>query len=114
VTARRFQRFEHPAMQAALVADLKRAGLDPAIDEEGSVVYSDGQAEAVVSASHRIRDGKFRWYLLRPQDAGQAARLRALLEAAQLAYFVEHSESGTWFTVPRADQERHEELFAQC
>ena len=54
MTVRRFQRFEEPALQAALVADLARAGLQPVIDERGAVVFSDDQAEAVVSAAHRI------------------------------------------------------------
>ena len=114
MTAVRFQLFEDPAVQQEYVAELQRAGVQPVVDERGAVRFREDQPEPFVSAAHRIRRARFRWYLVRCQNSAQTDRLRRLLKAERLPFLVEHCETGTLFSVPRADQERHQVLFAQC
>jgi hypothetical protein len=111
--SRRFHLFEDVALQAEFVSQVRGAGIAPQLNPEGAVDFGADQADAVMTAVHRIRDRHFRWYLIRCQNPKQTAEFREFLEREKLLFVVEHSESGTWFVVPNGDRERHEQLFAR-
>ena len=83
------------------------------LNQQGAIVFGPEQADVLMSAAHRVRDRQFRWYLIRCQNPRQTAEVRGILEEQELSFVVDHSESGTWFSVPRADRERHEQLIAR-
>src|SRR5262245_29195188 len=109
----RWFRFEDGELQSALLEELERAAVRYSLDGTGAVRYENSQATSVADAAVRVRNTKFQWYLIRWQTRRHADGFRDSLVKAGLAFFVEHAESGTWFSVRRSDRARHDQLFKE-
>jgi hypothetical protein len=97
-------RFEDEALQSALLKELDRASIHYLLDDNEAVRYGEAEELAVLNAAHVVRDALFPWYFLKWPTESQSERFRAILEDADIRFFVEHHEDGIWFVVRRADQ----------
>ena len=108
-TVRRL-RFWDERLQAAFVRELIRVKAKYTIDEAGSVVFAQPDADNVIDAAHAVRDSQFPWYFMKWDHQIETDRFAALLTKASVPFYLEEHESGTWFLLRREDKTTHERL----
>ena len=109
--SKRCTKFEDAALQSSFLEHLRRSGIAYKLNRSGAVAFGDEDASGVVSASHRVRDAQFPWYFLKWKSEREAARFRSVLTEANVPFFAEQHEDGTWFLVRRADRAIHQRLW---
>src|ERR1051325_3904935 len=104
---KRFMKFEDPALQLSFLEHLRRLGIVYKLNRSGAVVFTENNATGVVRAAPRFRHAQFPWYFLKWKTENEAARFRIVLNEANVPFFAEQHEDGTWFLVRRADRAIH-------
>jgi len=108
--AKRYLKFEDAALQSSFLEQLRRSGIACELNRSGAVAFAEENANTIISAAHRVRDAQFPWYFLKWKTEREAARYQNILKQANIPFFVEQHESGTWLLVRRADRACHERL----
>ncbi len=111
---KRYMKFEDAALQSSFLEQLRRPGIAYKLNRSGAVAFGDEEATAIVSAAHQVRDAQFPWYFLKWKTEREAARYRNILKQANIPFFVEQHQSGTWLLVRRADRVAHERLWLRA
>ncbi len=107
-------KFEDAGLQSSFLEHLRRSAIAHKLNRNGAVVFKDEDATGIVSAAHRVRDAQFPWYFLKWKTEEEAARFRIVLTEANVPFFAEQHEDGTWFLVRRADRAIHERLWPRA
>ena len=94
---KRHMSFEDARLQSSFLEQLRSSGVVYKLNRTGAVAFGDKDATGVVSAAHRVRDAQFPWYFLKWKTEREAARFRAVLTKANVPFFAEQHEDGTWF-----------------
>ena len=108
---KRYMKFEDAALQASFLKNLRRSGISYDLNRSGAVVFGEKEAIGVVRAAHLVRDAQFPWYFLKWKTEREAASFRVVLAEANVPFFAEQHEDGTWFLVRRADRGIYERLW---
>ncbi len=111
---KRYLKFEDAALQSSFLEQLRRSGIAYELNRSGAVAFAEENANTIISAAHRVRDAQFPWYFLKWKTEGEAARYQNILKQANIPFFVEQHESGTWLLVRRADRACHERLWPEA
>jgi hypothetical protein len=111
---KRYMKFEDAALQSSFLENLRLSGVPYNLNRNGAVAFEDEDASSIISAAHRVRDAQFPWYFLKWKTEHESARFRVVLTEANVPFFAEQHEDGTWFLVRRADRAIHEHLWPQA
>lgn len=105
-------RFEDEELQRRFTESLRENGLPFRLDTDSAVQFDEKDRSSINAVAHTIRDSCFKWYFSWGSDPETAKQLESTLRSKGMPFQIEHHEDGKVFLLPKADEEKHQEIIA--